>query len=373
MKLLQDAVSNLMKPMKKRKREADVEKEQRGLSKIEKSLYTNRVPWVRGPLIGKGTFGSVYLAFMSKPTFVFKDFPPHLAVKSTENFEELMEEKSLLIFFKDCPFIIKYYGSDLTELDKGRLVFNVFMEFATGGSIGDLLRRLNGIGMREELVKMFIESSLRGLKYIHEKGFVHCDIKPDNILLVANENSFVAKIGDLGSAKSIQMSKDKYSLRGTTTYYSPETAMYGIQGPPADIWALGCTALNMLTGKPQWNHKPGASENQIIGLIAVSKSPKIPSFISEEAKDFLMKCFVRNHDERFTADMLLDHPFLSGVNKSDVDDHFKREARENLDDIKIDQVSFSDSNSPDVCCSFIPLGKESEKFEGIEDACSVVE
>lgn len=100
-----------------------------------------------------------------------------------------------------------------------------------------------------------------------KKGFVHCDLKPANILLVKDDekdDDFVAKIADFGLTK-----------RTRRLYFAPECVLVNYQEQPSDIWALGCIVLSEL------NHK------------IKFESPIIPRdhSISKEAKDFLMKCF----------------------------------------------------------------------------------
>ncbi|CAL1380948.1 unnamed protein product [Linum trigynum] len=68
----------------------------------------------------------------------------------------------------------------------------------------------------------------------------------------------------------------------------------------------------MLTGKPAWNYKPGT--NIFLFLIRIGagdESPAVPEESSAEVKDFLSNCFVKDPAARWTAAMLLEHPFLS--------------------------------------------------------------
>ncbi|KAG5620045.1 hypothetical protein H5410_005263 [Solanum commersonii] len=80
-----------------------------------------------------------------------------------------------------------------------------------------------------------------------------------------------------------------YSHRGTLIYAAPECLVYGIHGRAVDIWALGCIVVEMLTGKRLW---------------------PIPKNISDEEKDFLNKCLEKDNCLRYTANLLLDHPFI---------------------------------------------------------------
>ncbi|KAK9932716.1 hypothetical protein M0R45_019941 [Rubus argutus] len=221
-----------------------------------RSLLTRRTckcgEWVRGDLIGKGAFGSV---FKAHPVKLVKGFPIIMAVKVAEvlesepsKVEALMTEGEILKQFQDCPFVIKYYGHEMTYIDNKPVCFNLLLEYAAGGT------------MRQRIEK--------------------------------------ARLGTTKRACNM------YFLHGTPRYCPPETVLSDIQGKPADIWALGCIVLEMLTGK-LWPSKSGDD------LSSWVSNPIIPSHLSEESKDFLSKCLDINDSTRFTAERLLTHSFLS--------------------------------------------------------------
>ncbi|MED6170403.1 hypothetical protein PIB30_030488 [Stylosanthes scabra] len=94
---------------------------------------------------------------------------------------------------------------------------------------------------------------------------------------------------------------------------SPESVNDNEYESPADIWALGCAVVEMFTGKPAWNVKSGTNMWSLLIRIGVSEEiPIVPEDLSEQGKDFLRKCFVKDPRERWTAEMLLNHPFLAG-------------------------------------------------------------
>ncbi|KAL0463997.1 UNVERIFIED_CONTAM: Mitogen-activated protein kinase kinase kinase [Sesamum latifolium] len=292
--------------------------------------YGDGVAWLRGSMIGRGGFGCVYLATLKNPRSKYSYFPSVMAVKSAEVSVSgsIQKEREVLSNVKGCSDIIRCFGEETTMGGNGAMVYNLLLEYGSGGTLADRIKKAGGDGLPEFEVKVFARCILRGLNHIHGKGYVHCDLKPDNILLVPDARNkgfieFRAKIGDFGLAKRAKQSK-KRKLEaywgGTPMYLSPEAVMDNVQEPPSDIWALGCVVLEMLTGKPPWDDdQKELDAEEILRKIGEGReSPKVPNVISKEARDFLKRCFVRKSMYRLTAEMLLNHPFVGGLNDDDV-------------------------------------------------------
>jgi serine/threonine protein kinase len=286
----------------------------------EYSLLCGELSWCRGPKIGQGAFGSVYRADLKKP----RAFGSVVAVKSADPLkgDSLIWEKTVLDSLQGCPHVIQTFGADTTKPKNGIVLYNVLLEFASGGSLFDLIVKSGCGGLSESEVRKHTKSMLVGLKHIHDRGFVHCDLKPDNVLLVPTADGFEVKIADFGLAKRAYTSCETPSLRGTPCYLAPECVIYGVQEAFSDIWALGCTVLEMLTGKLPWPTMSGSEEvEDVISQIGSGSVPNIPDKISKAAQDFLRCCFEINHMDRMTADELLDHPFLVGLDETDSSSH----------------------------------------------------
>ncbi|KAF4352300.1 hypothetical protein F8388_005947 [Cannabis sativa] len=168
--------------------------------------------WVKEKLLGRGGFGCVNLVKFKEPRPPhYKDFPELLAVKSALNntcSKDLVREMKVYESLGSSPFIVKCYGQ-LDNYNKWEV--NMAMEYASGGSLASAIEsKNNGDGLSEWEVKAHTCSILKGLEFIHGKGLVHCDLKPANILLVADDDDnspysvdgFVAKIADFGLAKT---------------------------------------------------------------------------------------------------------------------------------------------------------------------------
>lgn len=351
--------------------ERDYTVEERGLV----NEYGDGVAWFRGSMIGKGSFGRVYLATLKNPGSKYSSYPSLMAVKSAEvsSSGSIQKEREVLSNVRGCPDIIRCFGEETTIGDNGAVVYNLLLEYGSGGTLAERIKQSGGNGLSEFEVKVFTRSILRGLNHIHESGYVHCDLKPDNILLVPDSGrrvfpNFRAKIADFGLAKRAKQSKKRKLepyWRGTPLYLSPEAVLDKVQDPPCDIWALGCIVLQMLTGKPPWNEKKELSADEILTKIG-RELPKIPNEISKDARDFLKGCFVRKSMFRLTAEMLLNHSFVEGLGRDDADEEV--EVVEDLNDIEsILLVSESDGEFSCDSSYYWSEGDEEEEEESGED------
>ncbi|VVB05169.1 unnamed protein product [Arabis nemorensis] len=267
--------------------------------------------WVRGETIGHGTFSTVSKATNTKDS---DDFPSLIAVKSADSYgaASIANEKSVLDSLGDCPEIVRCYGEDQT-VENGEKLHNLLLEYASRGSLATQLKKLNGEGLPESAVRNHTKSVLRGLRHIHSNGFAHCDIKLGNILLFDDGS---VKIADFGLARKINgdltASKEGVEIRGTPLYMAPESVNDNEYRSAADVWALGCAVVEMFSGKTAWSFKEGSNFMSLLIRIGVGEElPEIPVELSEEGKDFLSQCFVKDPVKRWTVEMLLNHSFVA--------------------------------------------------------------
>ncbi|HKB85017.1 MAG TPA: serine/threonine-protein kinase, partial [Ignavibacteriaceae bacterium] len=143
--------------------------------------------------------------------------------------------------------IIPVYGFTDAENTLG-----IVMEYIEGETLEDLIRRERRLDLRFSLDVM--RQVLSGVAFAHQKGFIHRDLKPSNIII---SNEGIAKIMDFGISKSINETKDitKAGTKiGTIFYMSPEQ----IRGKPpttqSDLYSLGVTFYEMLSGKTPFDY-----------------------------------------------------------------------------------------------------------------------
>ncbi|XP_019182871.1 PREDICTED: mitogen-activated protein kinase kinase kinase NPK1-like [Ipomoea nil] len=264
--------------------------------------------WVRGEMIGHGSFGKVSLAVPASQTSAAVP-PAAMVVKSclASSAASLLNERIVLEELQGCPEIIRCFGGGYS-VEKGEKLYNVLLEFASQGSLADKVKNSDDRRLSEFEARRYAKGLVRGLTFVHKSGYVHCDIKLQNILLGDDGG---VRIADFGLAKRDRegVRNSGFELRGTPMYMSPEMVAGGEQGTAADIWALGCAVAEMVTGAPVWKCSDAVGLLMRIGV--GEEVPEIPGKLSEEGKDFLGKCFVKDPRTRWTAEMLLSHPFVA--------------------------------------------------------------
>ncbi|KAH8880336.1 Pkinase-domain-containing protein [Thozetella sp. PMI_491] len=269
--------------------------------------------WFKGQLIGKGTYGRVYLG-MNATTGEFLavkevEVNPRAAQGDKNKMRELvaaLDQEIDTMQHLDHVNIVQYLGCERKETS-----ISIFLEYISGGSIGSCLRKHGKF--EESVVSSLTRQTLSGLAYLHREGILHRDLKADNILLDVDGT---CKISDFGISKktdNIYGNDKTNSMQGSVFWMAPEVIRSQGEGYSAkvDIWSLGCVVLEMFEGRRPWSKEEAVGA---IYKIANGETPPIPDEIREKisplAIAFMLDCFQVDPSERPTADMLLSqHPF----------------------------------------------------------------
>uniref|UniRef100_A0A6U4W5G9 Protein kinase domain-containing protein n=1 Tax=Neobodo designis TaxID=312471 RepID=A0A6U4W5G9_NEODS len=268
--------------------------------------------FTRMKMLGKGSFGTTYECGLRSCKIVCVKVIEFGLGASLEDLAQLRSEIALMKRFNH-PNIVQYYGCTEDETSKN---INIFMEYVTGGTLTSYLKRFDHSDNRgrlpTETAKDWTRQMLLGVQYLHDSGVIHRDIKGANILVT---NHGVLKLADFGCSKSIDEACSRTrgcsTMVGTPYWMAPEVLKSEPYGTKADIWSVGCTVVEMVTGKPPWPEM----DNMWAAVYKIANSkglpPGIPKDLSKDMIAFLEKCFERDPKKRPTAAELLKHKWLA--------------------------------------------------------------
>lgn len=267
--------------------------------------------WVKGDLIGKGTYGRVYIALNATTGEM-------IAVKQverprTDSDREDSRQKGVVAALKseidtlkdlDHPNIVSYLGFEETAK-----FLHLFLEYVPGGSIASVLRKYGKL--EETTIKFFVNQVLSGLSYLHERGVLHRDLKGDNLLVTLDGAVKISDFGTVRRSDDIYNNVEGMSLQGSVFWMAPEVVSLSKKGYSAkvDIWSLGCVVLEMFAGRRPWSDDEAIQAMFKIGK--EGRAPPVPPDVrlSQEATHFLKCCFQLDPSCRPTASRLLEHVF----------------------------------------------------------------
>ncbi|CAN6336929.1 unnamed protein product [Urochloa humidicola] len=259
--------------------------------------------WTRVRTLGRGASGAeVFLAAdeSSGELFAVKAAP------ASAGAETLRREQGVMAGLRS-PHVVPCVGGR-AGIDGS---YQLFLEYAPGGSLADAAARSAGGRLAERDVRAYAADVARGLAYVHAAGLVHGDVKPRNVVIGGDGR---AKLADFGCARRAGSgSTEAPIIGGTPAFMAPEVARGEEQGPAADVWALGCTVIEMATGRAPWSGVVGdvLAAVRLIGY--TDAAPEVPRWMSAEARDFVGRCLARRAGDRPTAAELLEHPFLASA------------------------------------------------------------
>ncbi|XP_066395701.1 serine/threonine-protein kinase ATG1c-like isoform X2 [Miscanthus floridulus] len=190
--------------------------------------------------------------------------------------------------------------------DHGRIY--LILEYCRGGDLHAYLQRHKRVS--EKVAKHFIRQLASGLQMLRDNNVVHRDLKPQNILLVENNENSLLKIADFGFAKFLQPFALAETLCGSPLFMAPEVMQAQKYDAKADLWSVGVILYQLVTGIPPFN---GDNQIQLLKNILRTREIRFPSDceLSHGCIDLCRKLLRLNSVERLTVEEFVHHPFLS--------------------------------------------------------------
>ena len=219
---------------------------------------------------------------------------------ANEEFRRRFKNESKAIAVLSHPNIVKVY-----DVSYGDRIQYIVMECVDGITLKEYIQQQGVINYKEAV--FFVTQILRALQHAHDKGIVHRDIKPQNIMLLENG---AIKVTDFGIARFSRSETRTMtdSTIGSVHYISPEQARGDITDDKADIYSVGVMLYEMLTGK-----LPFESDNTVsVAIMQLQQDPVKPRDINPSIpvglEQIVLKAMQKNVNDRYqsAAEMLLD-------------------------------------------------------------------
>eukprot|EP00756_Hemistasia_phaeocysticola_P001747 Hpha_TRINITY_DN11219_c0_g1::TRINITY_DN11219_c0_g1_i1::g.167417::m.167417 len=265
--------------------------------------------------LGSGGFGSVFMGLTETGDFMaVKEISVDDGELMEEEIKRAHEEYDLLASLSH-PNIVQVFDFTFEMATK---VARIVMEYVPGGNLEAVIRDFRSTGgMPKSVMGLYTREILAGLDYLHTVppcGILHRDIKPANVLLLprAIDGAHV-KLADFGLSKILReksVMSQQGNVVGTIPYLSP-LAVRSEFSPQSDLWAVGCTVLQMSSGNVPWS-ETGKAQFTLMFHIGEREDhhPLIPDSVGDNLRDFLRACFSA---ERYgtTCSVVRDHQWLT--------------------------------------------------------------
>lgn len=288
--------------------------------------------------LGHGAYGTVYKAqhITTKEVLAIKA----VQVEEDEFIEDYMTEINLVQNLSHKN-IVKCFGFEkrVNRKENNNNAFNrriksqrcellIFLEYCSHGSLKDMMNDetiFPGKFIPENLAKGYIRQTLEGLKYLHDQGVIHRDIKCANLLVSSNEH--IIKLADFGISTQITNTL-KSGVRngnegvamtciGSPNWMAPEILLGQGAYSKSDIWSLGSTLVEMLTGKPPFynlNNREAVCYAIVHDYFIFAKKDR--ERLSSSSLMFVDYLFNKNIFERPSAKDLLEKKYIDATKNS---------------------------------------------------------
>lgn len=248
-----------------------------------------------GKPLGKGKFGSVYLAREKKTKYIvaIKVLQKNQLLKAGVE-HQLRREIEIQSHLRHRN-ILRMYGY---FYDAKRIY--LILEYSPGG---ELYKRLQSKGrFSEKTAARYISDLATALNYCHKKHVIHRDIKPENLLVGAYGE---IKIADFGWSVHAPTSR-RNTLCGTLDYLPPEMVEGRQHDEQVDVWSLGVLLYEFLVGDPPFEAEGHSATYRRISRVDL----RFPKGVPEDAQDLISKLLVKDPRKRIALELIPNHPWV---------------------------------------------------------------
>jgi calcium/calmodulin-dependent protein kinase I len=189
----------------------------------------------------------------------------------------------------------------------------IVMELMEGGDVFDRIGSLKQYN--EEIARDLCTKLLKAVAHCHENNIVHCDLKPNNLLLKSIDDHASVMVADFGFARHVFAPKSIIEQRGTPYFIAPEIICRDPYDQSADMWSVGVIIYCLISGQMPFVGKRTIDLFKAILNQDYDFSDKAWDNVSDSAKDLISKLLVTDPNERYTAIDALNSTWISNSDK----------------------------------------------------------
>lgn len=267
--------------------------------------------YVLGSTLGEGEFGKVKLGWRTNG-----QHPSQVAVKLIRRDSLRKDSESEIKVYREINSLRQLSHPNivnLVEVVKSGKYIGIVLEYAPGGELFDYI--LQHKHLKEDFARRLFAQLVSGVDYMHSKGYVHRDLKLENLLLDKHKNIIISDFGFVNCFSSRRGDFMKTSC-GSPCYAAPELVLSQspYEGRKVDIWSMGIILYAMLAGYLPYDddaeNEDGTDITRLYNYI--HKTPlTFPEYITPLARDLIRRTIVPVPHKRITMDEIRRHSWLA--------------------------------------------------------------
>ncbi|WP_448571082.1 serine/threonine-protein kinase [Trichothermofontia sp.] len=233
-------------------------------------------------LVGQGQFGRVFCAIHRKSGQM-------VALKELKH-DRFPTHK----FLRELRFLLSLQHPNIVTCRALEHTVNgryLVMDYCESGTLRNLI--VEEVRPHPAQSLKLVMDILLGLEHAHNRGIVHCDIKPENILLQIQPTGWLGRISDFGIAQLSQELNQDFNTTGSPAYMAPER-FYGQYSPASDLYAVGIILFELLVGERPFSGTPAD-----LMSAHLNQPVQIPTFVPEAIQAVIRKALQKLTGRRF--------------------------------------------------------------------------
>ena len=289
-------------------------------------------------IIGKGSFGSVYLVRRRQDNKIYALKTVILEKLNKKEQENSVNEVRILASINH-PNVIGYKEA---FWDDEKSALNIVMEYADDGDLHSKIEKMKKAGgyFKEPIIWSYAIQMIEGLKALHDKKIMHRDLKSANIFLVKDKHQ--CKLGDMNVSKVIK-EKVLHTQTGTPYYASPEVWNDAPYSYKSDLWSIGCVVYELCELRPPFQ---GKDLDELYENVCKGKPERINKAYSEDLWKMILMLLQVDVNKRvdcnkFLNSELIKHKMIE-MKKEGIEAFIYSKNKDNEDNYLLETIKFKD-------------------------------